>query len=49
MAMLWALGLSDGKTSLLDIAERSKLSFSVIRNATDMLIAHGLLAESSRS
>ncbi len=44
MAMLWVLNLSDGRGSLLDIAERSGLPFTTIRAAADALLAHGLLA-----
>jgi aminopeptidase-like protein len=43
MAMLWALNLSDGMHSLLDIAERANLPFSVIRNAALLLHRSGLL------
>jgi aminopeptidase-like protein len=44
-ALLWVLNLSDGSHSLLDIAERSKLPFSLIRAAADALIHHDLLDE----
>src|SRR6185369_1354952 len=43
MAMLWVLNLSDGNHSLLDIAERSDLSFNVIKEAADALEQHDLL------
>ena len=43
MAMLWILNLSDGQHSLLDIAERGDLSFSVIWNTAERLREHGLL------
>ena len=43
MAMLWALNLSDGAHSLLDIAERSKLPFEIVLRAIQLLQAHGLL------
>jgi aminopeptidase-like protein len=43
MALLWVLNLSDGAYSLLDIAERSGLSFESIRNAVDLLQQNGLL------
>jgi aminopeptidase-like protein len=43
MAMLWVLNFSDGKHSLLDIAERSKLPFSVIERAAAQLETAGLL------
>ncbi|WP_427912465.1 DUF4910 domain-containing protein [Ramlibacter sp. MMS24-I3-19] len=44
MAMLWVLNLSDGRFTLLDIAQRSALPFAVIRHAADLLARHGLLA-----
>lgn len=43
-ARLWVLNLSDGEHSLLDIAERSGMSFSLIRDAAKLLRAKGLLA-----
>jgi aminopeptidase-like protein len=43
LAMLWVLNLSDGRHSLLDIAERSKLAFSVVRAAAGALEAVDLL------
>ncbi|MGB7603114.1 MAG: DUF4910 domain-containing protein, partial [Candidatus Sulfotelmatobacter sp.] len=43
-ARLWVLNFSDGEHSLLDIAERSGLPFSVIRDAADLLHEGGLLA-----
>ena len=43
LALLWVLNLSDGRHSLLDIAERSRMPFSTIRTAADMLAEHGLL------
>jgi aminopeptidase-like protein len=45
LAMLWVLNLSDGKHSLLDVAERSNLGFAVIHHAAQTLLAHGLLNE----
>lgn len=42
-ARLWVLNLSDGEHSLLDIAERSGLSFAAIREAADLLTQAGLL------
>lgn len=45
LAMLWVLNQSDGSKSLLDIAERSGLSFSMIQQAADALQHHGLLRE----
>lgn len=44
LAMLWVLNLSDGGSSLLDIAERSGLPFDVIHQAADRLLRHDLLA-----
>jgi len=44
-AMLWVLNLSDGKHSLLDIAERSGLSFDVIHTAAAALVEHELLKD----
>ena len=51
MAMLWVLNLSDGSSSLLDIAERSGLAFDVINDAAALLLRHDLLApvQSDRS
>jgi aminopeptidase-like protein len=43
MAMLWVLNQSDGKNSLLDIAERSELRFEAIRRAAEALEEHKLL------
>jgi aminopeptidase-like protein len=44
MSRLWVLNFSDGGHSLLDIAERSALPFSVIRDAADDLLQAGLLS-----
>ena len=43
-ALLWVLNLSDGRHTLLDVAERSGLAFGWIRRAADLLLAHGLLS-----
>jgi aminopeptidase-like protein len=43
MAMLWVLNLSDGRHSLLDIAERADLPFATVRDAASLLHRHGLL------
>jgi len=43
MAMLWVLNQSDGKNSLLDIAERSGMRFEAIRKAAEALEDHKLL------
>ena len=45
LALLWVLNQSDGYHSLLDIAERSDLSFADLREAADALLAAGLLRE----
>jgi aminopeptidase-like protein len=42
-ARLWVLNLSDGEHSLLDIAERSGLTFSSIKEAANLLCQNGLL------
>jgi len=43
--MLWVLNLSDGGNTLLDIADRSGLRFSVICEAAGALFKSGLLRE----
>lgn len=43
LAILWVLNLSDGSHSLLDIAERSNLNFSMISEVAAELSRHGLL------
>ena len=43
MTLLWVLNLADGRHSLFDIAERSKLPFSSIRAAADALMSKELL------
>ena len=43
-ALLWVLNLSDGEHTLLEIAERSGLRFSLIQKAADLLAASGLLS-----
>jgi aminopeptidase-like protein len=43
-ARLWALNQSDGEHSLLDIAERSGLSFDIVAAAADSLVDAGLLS-----
>jgi aminopeptidase-like protein len=44
-AMLWVLNLSDGRHSLLDVAERSGLPFQTIRQSAETLLQHRLLRE----
>lgn len=43
LAMLWVLNFSDGNNSLLDIAERSGIEFSLIRQAADLLVKNSIL------
>ena len=43
LPLLWVLNQSDGKHSLLDISDRSGLSFDAIKRAADALLEHGLL------
>jgi aminopeptidase-like protein len=45
MALLWVLNLSDGRHSLLDVAEQSGFPFRLVRSAADLLGRHGLLSE----
>ncbi len=45
LAMLWVLNCSDGRYTLLDIAERSAMKFAAIKNAADKLVDHCLLRE----
>jgi aminopeptidase-like protein len=44
-ALLWVLNQSDGSRSLLDIAKRSGIDFSLMRQAADKLEGAGLLAD----
>jgi aminopeptidase-like protein len=48
-ARLWVLNQSDGSNSLLDIAERSGLPFSMIADAAELLRESGLLVEAEHS
>jgi aminopeptidase-like protein len=43
-ARLWVLNLSDGRHSLLDIAERSGIPFQEIRGAAEILRQGGVLS-----
>ena len=43
-ARLWVLNLSDGEHTLLDIAERSGISFQLISDAADVLCRNNLLS-----
>jgi aminopeptidase-like protein len=47
MALLWVLNLSDGRHGLLDIATRAEVDFGTIREAAELLLAHGLLEEAA--
>jgi len=42
-ARLWVLNFSDGEHSLLDIAERARLPFTLVSDAADLLRENGLL------
>ncbi|HXH84984.1 MAG TPA: winged helix-turn-helix domain-containing protein, partial [Candidatus Tectomicrobia bacterium] len=45
LALLWVLNLSDGRHSLLDVAERSGLDLPRLHAAAAALGKHGLLRE----
>jgi aminopeptidase-like protein len=45
LAMLWVLSLSDGRHSLIDIAERSGIEFELIRHVTTILTNSGVIEE----
>jgi len=45
MSLLWVLNMSDGQNSLLDISERSGISFSSIIDAANALYEYGLLID----
>lgn len=49
LALLWVLNLSDGNHSLLDIAEKSTLSFDLVKTAAEALLEHALLGDPSSS
>jgi aminopeptidase-like protein len=49
MAILWVLNLSDGTNSLLDIAERANMPFSIIAEAAQLLQEKGLVTASDES
>jgi aminopeptidase-like protein len=48
LALLWVLNLSDGRHTLLDVAERARLPFPEVRVAAEALVRAGLLAGASR-
>ena len=43
MAMLWILNQADGSNSLLEIAQKSGIRYSLIRETCDILLEHELL------
>jgi len=45
LVLLWVLNLSDGKHSLLDIAERAEVPFAEVHSAAAALVECGLLAK----
>lgn len=47
LALLWVLNFSDGRHSLLDIAERAGMDFSLIHGAARDLVSAGLLVDRS--
>jgi hypothetical protein len=47
MALLWVLNLADGHHTLLDIAERARLSFATVRAVADALVGTELLDTTS--
>ena len=47
LPLLWVLNLSDGKNTLLEIADRAGLSFETAKSAADLLLQHGLLRDGS--
>jgi aminopeptidase-like protein len=49
LAMLWVLNQSDGRSSLLEIAERSGIPFSSLRASALKLLEAGLLAETAEA
>ncbi|MEZ5364703.1 MAG: winged helix-turn-helix domain-containing protein [Bryobacterales bacterium] len=42
-AVLWTLNLSDGETPLLDVAERSGMTFGRIADAAELLLRNQML------
>jgi aminopeptidase-like protein len=49
LAMLWLLNQSDGRSSLLDIAERSGIPFRLLEACAERLVQTGLLASGDAS
>lgn len=48
LSLLWVLNASDGRHTLLDIAERADLPFGKIQSAAEALLDVGLLKECRR-
>jgi aminopeptidase-like protein len=44
-AILWLLNFSDGRLSLLEIADRAGMPFSLLRTAAELLLVHDLIEE----
>lgn len=49
LAMLWVLNLADGRHTLLEIADRAKIPFRLVRATADILVQHGLLSETTQN
>ena len=49
LAMLWVLNLADGRHTLLDMAERARMPFSLLQETAVLLEAHGLLVDATAS
>jgi aminopeptidase-like protein len=47
LARLWVLNQSDGRHSLLDIAERADMPFALIERSARELVASGLLVDAA--
>jgi len=47
LAMLWVLNQSDGRHTLLDIADRAGMRFDLMASTAEVLEDHGLLKESA--
>ena len=45
ICMLWILNYSDGKSTLLDIAERASIPFEQVLKVASILESHGLLTK----
>jgi aminopeptidase-like protein len=47
MAMLWVLNLSDGDSTLLEVAERAGLPFALVADVAGVLEEAGLLSRTA--